>query len=442
MRVLCITLACCALTTSVVARAEAGDVRVTIISAKIDAKKLKGRAGSAANTQYSDLACLSLPGLRAIADMCGVRMAADGVTVMPPAKHPEHGAPVDPFVRLEIGDRVVRTYSVPGTLTPKWDYSVVLDEAVFDDDDSAAFVLYDLDAGGKEQSLGQGLVKFKEMKKAGTRTVKVGGATVTYSVERCGAEASRTYSYRVPADKTIADLARDAKTSAGSSKGEYVLVPVSEGEVVEVRATGKMQPSAKKLPKIFAGPNGIPTIKAKIQYNQPGFRGCAGCDHGALIGQLGAKGMVMGEHKKFTAENAGHLVLAINDLKTADNAGGYDVEVTVTTPKSTEERGKMKKKGSAEDSTPGMDPRVLQQIVDGHGAELDACVAAAKDPNGDIVLQFSISSDGSLLGVIVEKASPNLKAAGDCMRKKALTWKFPPPRGLVTMRYPLNFSAG
>jgi hypothetical protein len=100
-------------------------------------------------------------------------------------------------------------------------------------------------------------------------------------------------------------------------------------------------------------------------------------------------------------------------------------------------------KGSAADAGPAaIDPRVVQQTVDGHGAEIDACVASEANPNGEIVLQFSISGDGTPLGVIVERASPNLKKAGECMRVKALKWRFPPPRGVVTARYPLSFSTG
>jgi hypothetical protein len=234
----------------------------------------------------------------------------------------------------------------------------------------------------------------------------------------------------------MSDLARNAKTSGPG----YVVIPVAEGETIEVKASGKVQPSAKKHPNIVAGPNGIPTIATKIQWNQPGFRGCPGCDHAALIGQIGTKGMVVGEHKQFTVDTSGYLVLAINDLKVSDNAGGYDVSVSVTVPASSS--ASMKQKGSKEDSSPsGLDPRVVQQTVDSHGEELDACVASEANPYGEVVLGFSISADGSLLGVIVEKSSPNLKKAGECMRAKALKWRFPPPHGIVTARYPISYSA-
>jgi hypothetical protein len=400
--------------------AHAGNLRVTVVSAKIDSKKVK--AGTPMSTSsLSDLACLSLPGLRELAGLCGGKDKGDR-------------PPIDAFVRIEIGDRVIRTYPVPGTWTPKWEYGAVVDKNVIAGADNVAVILYDLDADGSEHKLGDAFVPAKDLAKAGTRNVKVGSSDVTLKIESVDSLPPRKYSFRVPADQQMADLAKNAKTSGPG----YVVIPVAEGEAIEVKASGKVQPSAKKHPNIVAGPNGIPTIATKIQWNQPGFRGCPGCDHAALIGQIGTKGMVIGEHKQFTADTSGYLVLAINDLKVSDNAGGYDVQVSVTEPATST----IKQKGSAEDKAPsGLDPRVVQQTVDSHGDELDACVASEPNPYGEVILGFSISADGSLLGAIVEKASPNLKKAGECMRLKALKWKFPPPHGIVTARYPISYSA-
>jgi hypothetical protein len=411
--------------------ARAANVRLTIVSAKIDGSKLpKGMARSTAH--LSDLACLSLPGLRAVEGACGK------------GSLPSTASPLDSLVRVEIGDHVIRTYPIPSTLTPEWSYGVILSDSFLRGNGSALFALYDYEPNGTEKKLGDALVKLADVARPGTKTVKLGTHTLTYKVETVKEAAPRSYSFRVPADKQMADLARAAKVAASSSSGEYVVIPVAEGESIEVTATGKVQPNVKKHPDRVAGPDGIPTIQTKIQFNQPGFRGCPGCDHAALIGQIGSHGFVVGSKRSIKVENAGLLVLAINDLKTEDNAGGFDVKVTVSMPADTESAAApMKKKGSAADRAgSGIDPRVVQQIVDAHGAELDQCVINEANPNGEVVLQFSISADGSLLGVIVEKASPNLKAAGECMRKKALAWKFPPPRGVVTARYPLSFQAG
>ena len=419
--------------------AGASNVRLTIVSAKIEAAKIPKHDHPTSNAHLSDLACLSLPGLRAIPNLCG---SAGSMTA-----DVKNGAPVDPFVRVEIGEHVVRTYPIPGQLVPKWDYGVVLDRAFLDTDDFANFILYDYDGPGPsgERKLGDKLVKTRELLKPGTRTITgVGGHSLTIRVEALPDNTPvRSYAFHVPADQQMADLARNAKTSGAG----YLVVPLAEGEEVEVNATGKVQPSAIKHPERVAGPNGIPTIQTKIQFNQPGFRGCPGCDHAALSGEIGQHGFIVGAHKKFTVESSGLLVLAINDLKVSDNAGGFDVKITVALPASSssgsQARAPSKKKGSAADSGPsGIDPRVVQQIVDSHGDELDACASKEPNPYGEVVLQFSISADGSLLGVIVEKASANLKSAGECMRQHALRWRFPPPRGVVTARYPVSFSAG
>jgi hypothetical protein len=413
----------------------ASNIRLTIVSAKIDGSKIAKHDHPTSNAHLSDLACLSLPGLRAIPSLCGSNGEPTGAV--------KNGAPVDAMVRIEIGEHVIRTYAMPGTLTPRWDYGVVLDRAFLDNGEFANFIVYDFDGPGAEKKLGDKLVKNRELLKPGLHTLKgVGAAELTYKVEALpdGATA-RSYKFRVPADQQMADLARNAKTEGAG----YVVIPVAEGELVDVTASGQIQPNAKKHPERVAGPNGIPTIQTKIQFNQPGFRGCAGCDHAALIGQIGSKGLVIGAKKQFAVENAGLLVLAINDLKTSDNAGGFDVQVTVSMPGASASgpRAPSTKKGSAGDSGPaGIDPRLVQQIVDSHGAELDACVANEANPFGEVILQFAISADGSLLGVTVEKASQNLKSAGDCMRKKALAWRFPPPRGVVTARYPVSFSPG
>ncbi|HZS42424.1 MAG TPA: AgmX/PglI C-terminal domain-containing protein [Polyangia bacterium] len=412
--------------------AAAHNVRFTIVSARLDGARLP--SGLERGTSYtSDLTCVALPGLRALGDFC-----ASG-------KLPQGASAVDSLVRVEIKDAVIRTYPIPASLTPTWQYSAMLDTDYLTGKDDARFVLLDYEPDGSEKKLGDALVPLKTLLKAGTHTVKAGPHSLTYQIETLRDDAApRTYALRVPGDRQVVELARAAKVAAQSASGGYVLIPLAEGEIVEVTASGKVQPSAKKHPERVAGPDGIPTIQTKIQFNQPGFRGCAGCDHAALIAVIGTTRLVIGSKKKFTVEKSGLLVMGVNDVKVEDNAGGFDVKVTVSAPEVTPAAiAPSTKKGSASDA-PGaaIDPRVVEQIVDAHGAELDACAADQPNPYGDVVLSFVISADGSLVGVNVEKASPNLKAAGECMRKKALAWRFPAPRGVVTVRYPVSFSAG
>ena len=415
--------------------AEAGNLKIVLVSAVVNPKKLKVAGPPRNDVPYSDLACLALPGLRSIADSCGVHMADDGVTMVPNKPLPEK-APIDPLLRLEIDDHVIRTYPVPSTLKPQWEYGALVDEALLAGGGTATLILNDFVSAGHEEELGRAKVPFNDLLKPGKHTANVGPAVVTYTVEKLAENASRHYHYSVPADKQIADLAREAGTT---QKGDsYVAVPVAEGEVVEVRAQGTVQPNVKKHPDRTAGPNGIATISTKIQFNQPGFRD--GQNHAALIGQLGTKSMMIGERRKMTADTAGFLILAINDLKTADNAGAFDVEVDIYAPEPSSPPP-MKKRGSAADSGPaGLDPRVVQQIIDSHTNDLLSCATAGPNGSGDIVLQFMIAADGQ--GVVsVADASPNLKDTASCMAQKAGGWKFPPPRGAAVVRYPLHLDA-
>ncbi len=406
--------------------AAAGSLKLTVVSAKIDAAKIGKPGAPRSGAHLSDLACLSLPGLRELPGACGS------------GAQPASSYPIDALVRVELGDQVIRTYPVPGTLTPRWDYSAIIDRSKLDTGDFANIVLYDYDATGTEKKLGDKLIKSRDLLKPGPHVISgVGPATITLRTDALSDSLPpRRYAFRVPADQQMADLARNAKTEGPG----YLVIPVSEGESVDITASGKVQPNAKKYPERVAGPAGIPTITTKIQFNQPGFRGCPGCDHAALIAHIGTAGFVIGPKKQFTADHSGLLVLAINDLKVSDNAGGFDVQVTVTVPTTA---AATKKKNSAADHAPaGMDARVVQQTIDAHGDELDACVLKEANPTGEVTLAFTISADGTPLGVIVEKSSPNLKGAGECMRQKALQWKFPPPRGVVSARYPLSFSPG
>ncbi len=416
------------------APAHANNLRITIVSATISGDRLPAASGSRGAVPYSDLACYALPGLRSIAESCGVRMAADGVTVLPTKPLPK-GGPVDPLAVLELGELVVRTYPVPSTLTPRWNYSVVVAEKVLKRQGGGVFVLKDWVGADKEVELGRSKVKLQKLLRPGRHTVQVGPAKLAWKVERLKPAPPRVYAYAVPADRQIADLARDAPTDQKS--GEYVAVPVSEGEIVEVKATGKVQPNAPKYPERTAGPDGIPTIATKVQYNQPGFRD--GQNHGALIAQLGATSMLVGARKRFVAKTAGLLVLAINDLKTSDNGGAFRVQVLVGQPAATDQAG-LKRRGSAADTGPrSLSPRVVQQIVDSKAAAFSPCFGMTSNPTGSVTLQFLITGDGRPV-VSVARASPNLQKVGKCMAQKASGWTFPKPRGTVVVQYPMHLS--
>lgn len=210
-------------------------------------------------------------------------------------------------------------------------------------------------------------------------------------------------------------------------------MPVTEGEVVTVEALGTIQPNAKKYPERTATADGVETIASKVQYNQPGFRD--GANHAALIMQLGTTSMMIGQSKRFTADNSGLMVLAINDLKTSDNGGAFVVKVTVEPPVAAAKRP------TAVSSVGSMSPRVIHQFVDGQSKQLEPCSAKAPDANGTVTLEVALSPEAAPK-VSVAAGAGALEAAGKCMAEIAAKWSFPRPRAAVTMRYPMTLGGG
>jgi hypothetical protein len=140
----------------------------------------------------------------------------------------------------------------------------------------------------------------------------------------------------------------------------------------------------------------------------------------------------VGAGKTFVAASSGFLVLGINDMKVTDNRGFYDVEVKVTPPTETE--------APPTQQAPALDPRVIEQVVDQHNDEIMACAEKAKDPTGAMVLELTISSDGSCLPNIAKVDPAALQASALCIQQKARKWRFPRPNGVVVARYPFSFA--
>src|SRR5262249_53998390 len=155
---------------AIAAPAAAHNVRLTLVSAKLDEKKLP--PGMVRLPFHSDLGCLAEPGLRALGDYCATGKLAPG------------SSPVDSLLRVEIKDAVLRTYSIPATMTPSWQYAAILDTDYLKGNESAKFILLDYEPDGSEKKLGDTLVPLKDLTKAGTRTLKLGGGhSLTYKVE-------------------------------------------------------------------------------------------------------------------------------------------------------------------------------------------------------------------------------------------------------------------
>ncbi len=388
-------------------------VRLTLVSGQLRRVTLSAHDHPPPQ-RLSALACASLPGLGTANPACGEEPVGAS-------------APVDPLLRVEVGDRVFATHSIPGSLTPVWEYGVIFEKIFLKNAKYANFVLFDHHAPpsageeGEDRLLGGKKVKVADLLRPGKRKLKLkGGGEVTYQVEL------------LPAGPP-----RKAHCKAAAT---CPLLPVAVGETVEVALADKAS-------------------KAR------------------LVAQVGLSQVPIGAGKTFIAESAGLLVVSVEGGK----GEGPEIEVTVSLPGAEtpakdvpqtvargtfpplcferpvqkdppaqkdplairpprQKKGQRVRRMSVAPVGAGQSQAMVDQVVESHNSELDACTEGAENPYGDIVLVFSISGDGSMLGVVVEKASPNLQKAGECMRQKALRWRFPPPRSAVTARYPLRFS--
>jgi hypothetical protein len=106
-------------------------------------------------------------------------------------------------------------------------------------------------------------------------------------------------------------------------------VDVSEGDVVQVDATGTIT-AAVGDPRTEVGPDGSPNPEfASANRNEHGVQ--VGGGHGALIGTLSRDRppFLVGASNTIEVERDGHLFLSVNDGGLDNNAGQFDVTLTI-----------------------------------------------------------------------------------------------------------------
>jgi hypothetical protein len=226
----------------------------------------------------------------------------------------------------------------------------------------------------------------------------------------------------------------------GSGAGDWKAIPIAQGDLVEVTATGTVCPSDVEK-RACTGPDGF--RDKWLKYNDPAFRTCVGCNHAALVAQLGLESMAIGAHRRFVADTSGLLLLGVNDVKVRGNSGIYQVKVVVNgepafaygSDDGRDDDPSVKEPVSAH----ALSPALIGASIDTHNDEIAEC--AQKGPaEGTVLLSFAIAADGSLIGVNVLKADPPMRPIADCVRTRALKWRFPRPQGAVTVSFPLCFS--
>ncbi|MCE9580337.1 MAG: hypothetical protein K8W52_44880 [Deltaproteobacteria bacterium] len=119
----------------------------------------------------------------------------------------------------------------------------------------------------------------------------------------------------------------DARASLASLEhgrdAGWTPIPVWNGDRIEIHASGQICPS--RPTPCFSADGADPDLWRS--YNYPEF---ADARHAALVGFLPEQPVVVGTGTSIVAEQAGLLLLFANDRDEGNNAGGFDVDVTVT----------------------------------------------------------------------------------------------------------------
>lgn len=95
----------------------------------------------------------------------------------------------------------------------------------------------------------------------------------------------------------------------------------------------------------------------------------------------------------------------------------------------------------------GLDPAVIQQIIEERLAEVRYCYenALLTDTNigGKISTSWTIRADGSVSDLEAMSEDPKLQRIHGCIKERIVRWKFPEPKGggVVHVKYPFVFSS-
>lgn len=95
-----------------------------------------------------------------------------------------------------------------------------------------------------------------------------------------------------------------------------------------------------------------------------------------------------------------------------------------------------------------LDKEIIRRVVRAHIPEIRHCYneALARDPKaqGRVILDFTIGTDGKVLGSKVGESTLKDAQAGECMRAAVAKWVFPKPEGggVVAVSYPFLLEPG
>lgn len=221
-----------------------------------------------------------------------------------------------PFVVVKIGGDTYRTSPIGQTLAPRWEQPIAIPDRYPPGTKVLIQVLDAID----ESVLGQRETTIGALLEPGAHTLTNVGevASLDYEARPRTRRTAAHYRVHVDARASLASLAR-------GRDGDWTPIPVWNGDRIAIRASGEVCPS--RPTPCFSADGAEPG--RWHSYSYPDF---AEARHAALVGILPEQPVVIGTSASIVAAQAGRLILFVNDTDVGNNAGGFDVEVTVTPP--------------------------------------------------------------------------------------------------------------
>jgi hypothetical protein len=220
-----------------------------------------------------------------------------------------------PTVVVKIEGETYSLSPIGQTLAPRWSQPIAIPSRRHRGDAPALIQILDaLDHG----VLGQRQLRVEELLAPGARTLTDLGdvASLDLEVRELPARRPATFSLYVDGARSLEEL------KAGADR-RWLPIPVWNGDRITLEVSGEICPS-RPTPCFDAG--GAEPGRWR-SYNYSLF---ADAPHASLVGILPGRQLVtLGASPTFVAEQAGFLLLFVNDTDEGNNAGGFDVLVHV-----------------------------------------------------------------------------------------------------------------
>ncbi len=226
---------------------------------------------------------------------------------------PQAEAPA-PMVVVKIEGDEYALSPIGQTLAPRWAQPMAIAAGRYRDEAPALIQILDALDGGV---LGQRMVTVGELLRPGARTLTELGevASLDVAVRARPARAPGTFELHVDGGYSLEAL-KDGKDR------RWAPVPVWNGDRITIEAEGEICPS-RPTPCFDAAGAEAGRWEG---YNYSMFKRAR---HASLVALLPGQELEVGPRASFVVEQAGFLLLFVNDTDEDNNQGGFEVRVTV-----------------------------------------------------------------------------------------------------------------